>query len=123
MSGCVARDDAGRVCGAPGILVDTQRGGVVCVAHVQQTPLLRFSIRRAMGYPQAFLTAALAELTDDALAVQLGCEPTVVWRLRLCRRPGPDQWDADVARMAAAIGCDPARLATLLRSLPASPQC
>ena len=117
MSGCVARDDKGRACGAPGILVDTQRGGVVCVAHVQQTPLLRFSIRRAMGYPQAFLTAALAELTDDALASQIGCEPAVVWRLRLCRHPRAEQWDTDVARIAAAIGCDPARLALFLRGI------
>ena len=70
-----------------------------------------------MGYPQAFLTAALAELTDDALAAQLGCEPAVVWRLRLCRRPRAEQWDADVERIAAAIGCDLARLAALLRSL------
>jgi hypothetical protein len=78
-------------------------------------------MRRAMGYPRAFLTAALAELTDEALAAELGCAPAVVWRLRLCRQPRPAEWDADVGRMAGAIGCEAGRLGALLRRLSAPP--
>lgn len=113
--GCVARDDAGRACGLPGIVLDAGRGGVVCAAHAPRTPLLRYSIRRAMSYPDAFLAAALAELTDEALAATLGCAPAVVWQLRLARQPRPSDWDGDVARLAGAVGCPPARLAALLR--------
>ena len=89
VDGCIARAGDGRPCGAPGILVDGQRGGMVCAAHAPQTPLLRFSIRRAMSYPDTFLAAALAELTDEALAAALGCAPSVVWQLRLARQPRP----------------------------------
>jgi hypothetical protein len=117
IGGCIARDGEGRACGAPGVLLDGQRGGMVCAAHVPHTPLLRFSIRRAMSYPDAFLAAALAELTDEALAAALGCAPSVVWQLRLARQPRTGEWQADVARLAAAVGCPPRRLARLLRRL------
>ena len=113
--GCVARDDAGRACGAPGTVLDACRGGIVCAAHVPRTPLLRYSIRRAMSYPDTFLAAALAELTDEALAAALGCAPAVVWQLRVARQPRPSDWAADVTRLASAVGCPPAQLAALLR--------
>ncbi len=117
--GCVAQTEQGRRCGAPGILVDVERGGMVCAAHAPQTPLLRYSIRRAMGYPATFLAAALAEQTDEALAAALGCPAGVIWRLRLARHPSGSDWEADVARLALALDCEPARLAALLRRLPA----
>jgi hypothetical protein len=118
MSGCMARDERGQACCAPGILADVQRGGVVCVAHVPQTPLLRYSLRRAMSYPQTFFAAALAELTDATVADELGCSPAVVWRLRLSRRPRPDHWDADHAHIAGVIACERPRLDALLCRLP-----
>jgi hypothetical protein len=68
--------------------------------------------------PDTFLAAALAELTDEALAAALGCAPAVVWQLRLARHPRPRDWDADVARLAGAVSCQPLRLTELLRRLP-----
>lgn len=120
MRGCIAGDAAGGSCGRPGIVVDAARGGMVCAAHAPQTPLLRYSIRRAMGYPATFLAAALAELTDEAIASALGCAPGAVWPLRLARWPGPAGGDAEVAHLAATVGCSAARLGALLGGLSAT---
>ena len=106
-SGCIAYGADGRRCGAPAVLVDEQRGGLVCYDHAPEAAALRHirqrTVRRAMGHPDRFLAAALAEFTDDWLAAALGCPVGRVWRLRLCGWPRADQWGADIARMATAL--------------------
>lgn len=60
----------------------------------------------------------LAELDSAALAARLGCSVAALRRLALCRRPdGESAMFADeVTRIAEHTGCDPARLAQVLRA-------
>ncbi|HKI37990.1 MAG TPA: hypothetical protein VKA46_39415 [Gemmataceae bacterium] len=72
-----------------------------------------------------FLAAALARyqqrhgLDDAALAAALGCAPTVLTSLRLCRRPGaaaPERTtDQDISDIARRFGIDPAALARIVQ--------
>ena len=116
-SPCIAYRADGRVCDAPGVVVDEQRGGLVCYAHAPDATLLRRAVRRAIGHPDRFLAAALAELPDDWLAAELGCPVGRVWRLRLAGYPRADRWDQDVAALATVLNADAARLGALLRRL------
>ncbi len=49
-------------------------------------------------------------LTEESLALRLGCTPEALSRLRLCAVPRPD----DMHRVAAYCGCDPDRLGEVL---------
>jgi hypothetical protein len=93
----------------------------VCYLHAPPGPVqqeaLRVALRRAMLRPERYLAAALAEWTDEVLAVELGCSPRVLWRLRLMGWPRADRWETDVQLMAEALGVETGRLAALLRAL------
>ena len=117
VSRCIAYRADGRGCDAPGVVVDDQRGGLVCYDHAPLDRLLGHAIRRAMGTPDRYLAAALAELTDEWLAAELGCPVGRVWRLRLAGYPCADRWDQDVMAMATALDADAGRLGALLRQL------
>ena len=60
-SGCIVHLPDGRRCDAPGVVVDDQRGGLVCYDHAPLDQLVAHTIRRAMGAPERHLAAALAE--------------------------------------------------------------
>jgi hypothetical protein len=83
--------------------------------------LRRFAIRQAMLWPDRFLAAALAEVTDEAIAAELGCPATEIWRLRLADRPRRSHWQADVARIARSVGANGQALGALLRRLGLGP--
>ena len=120
-SGCIAYLPDGQRCDAVGVIVDAHRGGLVCEQHATPGAVRRHirhhAIRHAMGAPDRFLAAALAELPDDWLAAELGCPVGRVWRLRLAGYPRADRWAQDVAAMATALDADAARLDVLLRRL------
>jgi hypothetical protein len=65
---------------------------------------LTHAARRARGRP-AHVARALARvqareaLSDEALAARLGIATVDLPRLALCRRPCPDQWDADLVHI------------------------
>jgi hypothetical protein len=61
---------------------------------------------------------ARSEGLDDAgLAAALGCPPTELARLRLCRAPrtDPREFRDDVARIAERFGIEPRRLAEAVK--------
>jgi hypothetical protein len=61
---------------------------------------------------------ARSEGLDDAgLAAALGCPPTDLARLRLCRAPrtDPNEFREDVARIAERFGIEPGRLAAAVK--------
>jgi hypothetical protein len=70
-----------------------------------------------MEFPSIHLAAALGELPDLELALELGADPEKVWRLRLSMYPRSASWTADISRLAEAIGGDPILLDVLLRRL------
>lgn len=53
----------------------------------------------------------------DQLMAALGCDRTTAERLRLCRLPRPEQWDADCAAIASYAGVDAAALGEALRAI------
>lgn len=55
-------------------------------------------------------------LSDEALAARLGLATVDLPRPGLCRRPRPERWDADLARIAATFRIDPHPLAAVLRA-------
>ena len=116
---CCATWPNGRRCESAGVVYDAVRGGSVCLTHAPpgrlQRQAQRIAIRRAMLQPDRFLAATLAELTDEAVAISVGCLPGEVWALRLAGWPRADKWQQDVLNMARAIGADPELLARLLR--------
>ena len=81
----------------------------------------RHLICHAMRQPDRFLTAALAEETDESLAALVGCRPARVWHLRLMSWPRAARRDHAIAGMAALIGADAARLAALFQHITVSP--
>jgi hypothetical protein len=89
--------------------------------------LRRVAAARAEENP-FFLASALAAyrrlmgLDDAALAAHLGCSVAALPHLALCRRPEGDSpmFRDDLTRIAAYVGCDPARLAQLLRAAEAA---
>ena len=74
-------------------------------------------ILQAMAKPDAFLAAALGELTDEVLAAETGAPEGQVYRLRLMGWPRTAYWDYDIGLMAATIGADPRRLSAILGRL------
>jgi hypothetical protein len=70
-----------------------------------------------------FLAHPLAEfarserLDDPALAARLGCRVEDLALVRLCRapRPGPAEFRADIAAVAARFGLDAGKLAAAVR--------
>ena len=113
---CGARLESRAAWRAPGSIPDGTRG-LRCYAHAPEGARLVPTLRAAMQHPDRYLAAALAEETDASLAAQLGCSPSVVWRLRLAGWPRSDQWAADVGGLAASIHGDPELLGALLRRL------
>jgi hypothetical protein len=111
----------GQPCDRDGVVLDEDRGGLVCHVHAppgpQQQEALRATIRKAMTRPDRYLAAVLAEETDVSLAAQIGCPASVVYRLRLCGWPRADRWDADIALIADTLGADRTQLASLLRAV------
>jgi hypothetical protein len=73
-----------------------------------------YFIRQAMARPDKYLAVALAELTDEVLAAELGTDPRDIWPLRLATRPRAAHWDADVYALARSLGADPRALEALL---------
>jgi hypothetical protein len=59
-------------------------------------------------------------LTDTLLALVLAMPVERISALRLCSNPRPENWQADIAAIAAATQCDPERLSDLLRAHAAS---
>lgn len=55
-------------------------------------------------------------LTDALLALVLAMPAEHLDRLRLCGVPTPERYAAEVARIAAAVGADPARLLDVLQT-------
>lgn len=49
------------------------------------------------------------------VAEVLGTGPESATALGLCLRPRPNEWERDVAEIAAACGCDSTKLANFLR--------
>jgi hypothetical protein len=93
--------------------------------HITRTyELLTDAARRAQNRP-AYVAWVLAQvqaregLSDEALAGRLGIATVDLPRLALCLRPRPDQWDADLAQIAARFGLAPEPLAALLRAVEA----
>ena len=117
VSRCIVNRADGRACTAQGAVFDPLLGGLVCYAHAPAAVMLRHALRRAIGRPETYLAAALAELTDEWLAAELGCPEERVWRLRMCGYPRADRWAQDVASMATVLNADAARLDALLRRL------
>ena len=76
--------------------------------------------RRLADEPD-FLAAALADyarsqqLDDAALAAYLGCPMDQLDRLRLCLRPRPDRFLADIDEIATDFGIDPDALIDVVR--------
>ncbi len=68
-----------------------------------------------------FLAAALAAyarsegLDDHELAARLGCAVETLGPLRLCLRPRPERFAADVDEIASRFGVDDERLAEAVR--------
>ena len=90
-----------------------------CVSEPFDLPWARRRLlRHLMQEPRRYLAAALAEITDEILAVQVGAPERAVFHLRLREWPRADRWDQDVQAMARAIHADPALLDELLRRLP-----
>jgi len=67
-----------------------------------------------------FLAGALPLFTDEELAEELCCDPSVIWRLRL--RPRYPDGLANTLYIAEILGCDYARLVELLHRLPTPEQ-
>lgn len=89
------------------------------------TELDQRAVRRAIQYPRQYLAAALAEIPDTELALELQADPARIWRLRTCFYPqlpgwGDESWDAALARMAALTGSSPVLLEARLRTLTAA---
>lgn len=90
-------------------------------------PLERLA-ERAVAEPffLGFRLAAFAErekLDDTALAARLGCEPSVLAHVRLCRAPRLDSSAAfreDVTCVAAKFGLRPTVLAEAAKAAPAA---
>lgn len=61
-------------------------------------------------------------MDDDQLAKELGCQPTDLAPLGLCRRPdpAPERFRADVERIAEHFGIPPATLARIVREVDAT---
>jgi len=59
------------------------------------------------------------KLTREQLASFLDCGPESLAWLSLCRRPVPDQFAEDVARIAERFHIDPAKLAQIVRRVDA----
>jgi hypothetical protein len=83
------------------------------------------AIRRAIRFPSQYLAAALAEITDTELALELGADPARIGRLRTCFYPqtpgwGDESWDAALARMADLPGSSSLLLVARLRTLTAA---
>ena len=97
-SSCIVSRVDGRACAARGVVFDPLLGGLVCYHHAPLDQLLAHVIRHAMGTPDRYLAAALAELTDEWLAAELGCPQ-------------------DLASMATVLDGDAARGGALLRRL------
>jgi hypothetical protein len=118
---CCATWPTGERCDGWAVVDDPARAGYVCYQHAppgpRQQEAIRATLRKAMGRPDRYLAAALAEWLDDDLAAELGCSAAWVWRLRLMGWPRVDQWAADVALMAEALGADVGQLDSLLRPL------
>ena len=94
---------------------------------VDRDRLLVAAAARAEDNPffVAFALAAyrrLMRLDDTALAVHLGCTAPALSRLALCRRPegNSPMFRDDLARIAEHAGCDPAKLAQVLRAAEAA---
>jgi hypothetical protein len=74
-----------------------------------------------VGSDPLFLAHALAEyartenLDDDGLAAALGCPRPDLARLKLCRAPRPDAFQADVRAVAVAFALSATVLANVVR--------
>jgi hypothetical protein len=93
--------------------------------HITHThELLTHAARRAQDRP-AYVAWALARvqaregLSDEALAARLGLATVDLPRLALCLRPRLDQWDEDLAQIAARFGLAPGPLSAVLRAVEA----
>ena len=89
---------------------------------MKRADLLRHAALRASknpffiaGYIEGFRTRRGVQESD--LARFLGCEPEVLPKLGLCRRPDPDSttFQSDVHRIANAFGISPNILVQLIR--------
>ena len=94
--------------------------------ELDKEALLRRAAERA-GEDRFFVAAALATykeehgLDDAALAALLGCEPSRLSRLGLCRRPDArsQSFGAEVQQIASYAGVQPLAFAMLLKEVSA----
>lgn len=65
---------------------------------------------------EVYFAAVLSEFTDEELAEELHCDPSVIWRLQLW----PRHFDGlvNTAHLAEVLHCDYARLIDLVRAVP-----
>jgi hypothetical protein len=91
--------------------------------HITRThELLAYAAQRAQDRP-SYVGWALVQvraregLSDAALAARLGLATVDLPRLALCLRPRPEQWDADLAQIAARFGLAPEPLSAVLRAV------
>lgn len=56
-----------------------------------------------------------SRLSADRLTAALRCDRLTAERLRLCRLPRPERWEADTAAIAAFAGVDATALGEALR--------
>lgn len=91
--------------------------------------LLRYAAERAVSKPfyLASVLRAYQELhgmDDEQLGRQLGCDPSDLPRLGLCRRPdpAPSRFRADVEQVAEHFGLSAIALAGIVREVDATRQ-
>src|SRR5688572_11825384 len=105
---CCAESPDGAQCDGVAVVNDPARGLRLLRARPTWTAAAsrhRGDDPQGVAAPDRYL-AALAEETDEHLAIQLGCPPRLVWRLRLAGWPRADQWAADVDGIAASMDAE-----------------
>jgi deferrochelatase/peroxidase EfeB len=105
----IARDDI-RARQAP---VERGQGAPSSHTHLDQ---LASQVSRNGRFLAHTLAAIQREqgLTDHLLALVLAMPVDSMATLRLCSKPRPDHWQADIAAIARSTHCDPERLSDLL---------
>jgi hypothetical protein len=83
--------------------------------HLDQLAAKAASNARFLAYTLAAIQREQG-LTDNLLALVLAMPVERITALRLCSNPRPENWQADIAAIAAATQCDPGRLSDLLQA-------
>jgi hypothetical protein len=90
----------------------------------KELSLLQYAAIKA-SHNKFFLAESLNEfrisrgMTDDELAKFLGCNPALLSKIALCRRPDPDssEFRGDIERIATTFSVLPIRLVQVIREV------